>query len=355
MGHTRDEETFVNGRDELVDPDDWSIDPDAGIVYLRTPLSSTSEVVVSYTYQPQYALSSDDWDWAKTSILRDSIQIKDDAWKTISKTDSLALRNDTNILELEHLSIAKGTLSITASGTGLTDANNPFLKEVEYIDGRTELRNEATKTQENVPSMGTGVQSFTLGDKIHSSTNYPAVFSNKTLFVTDKGSTVITGDPHGTYYVNRTTNTVQVRITTVPDSFGTVTYYYRSPSFKDEGLYSVNYPHGKIHTQRQLDSNWTASVKYEYSDYRAEYYIARLLNPKDYQVDIVNKAVKILDSEIYQRAMLPSKRPDGFPPQYLVNYDYVAETREDIEGLRDYFSPVLKDYSLKVLLKGRIY
>ena len=141
---------------------------------------------------------------------------------------------------------------------------------------------------------------------------------------------------------------------------GTVTYFYASTNFKDNGFYSVDYKHGRIYTQRAIAptggtyDTWEIYCDYQYTDYRAEYRIARFVDLDSYEVDMTNRTVTILDKEILKRMQIPLSTYNGHPPLYLINYDYVKETREDISDLQDKFTPVLKDYSLRILTKGRI-
>jgi hypothetical protein len=100
---------------------------------------------------------------------------------------------------------------------------------------------------------------------------------------------------------------------------------------------------------------WVLEVIYEKTRYEAEYRIARFLDPTGYKVDITNNTVRLNDNEVLKHLETPHGRLDQRIPYYLVNYDYVAETREDAETLADYFSPVLKDYALRILPKGRIF
>lgn len=269
------QETYRNGRDELVTDASWSIDTEHGIVYLKTPTSRTTEITVSYTYQPIFTLSTEEWDWGTTSLLRDSISIKEDAWKTNLVEDeslSAAIITNATSFDLSHLSIVEDsvTFKVEVSGVVLdvsdTGTPHPLIKEVIYQDGDTEFGAE------------------------------------------------------------------------------------------DAGLYSIDYQKGRFFTQRPLDATITdIKVDYEYVDYRAKYYIARLIDPKHYEVDIVNQTIVLSDNEIMRRALIPHKRLDGQPPYYLVNYDYIKETREDVEALQPFYSPIVKDYALKVLTKGRIF
>ena len=368
-------ETFVNGKDELTGTDMWTIDTDEGIVYLARPTSATEDASVTYTYQPVTTLSTDDWDWADSNLLRDSVAIKESAWQTIQEEDEeLPTTADVKVLDLSKLSVVKGTLSFsvtTNSGPlATTDDEHPFVKEVTFVNGSEELGGEFQRTQENIPNNltpdGNNIASFDLKENISTQTStHPIAFSNTTLFQTNVG----TKDPGtlnapGEYYVERNPlsgdyGTVFFYTASVQTTPGTVTYFYASTNFKDNGLYSVDYRLGRIYTQRAINptggsyTGWQILADYQYTDYRAEYRIARLLELDSYEVDMTNRTISILDKEILKRMQTPHATLDGHAPLYLVNYDYVEETREDIEDLQDKFTPVLKDYSLKILTKGR--
>ena len=158
---------------------------------------------------------------------------------------------------------------------------------------------------------------------------------------------------NGDFYVDRATNTVYLWSDVLISNVGKVTYYYDNPRTRDSGLFSINYRHGTVHTQRVTDSSWTLLVDYEYSDYRIEYHIARIVDPKNYEVDYSNRTVRITDTEIIKSLQIP-RASLRISPFYVVNYDYVVEARENIQELKDYYSPIVRDYSLKALTKNRI-
>jgi hypothetical protein len=139
---------------------------------------------------------------------------------------------------------------------------------------------------------------------------------------------------------------------------GTIMYYFSAPGTADSGLYSVDYKLGKIYLQRPLDpdndDNWVLSATYQYTDFRAEYRIARLLDPTSYDVDITEQTVTIKDSEALKYQHIPHSVLNTISPFYIVTYDRIVESREDIEELRDLFSPVVKDYALRVLTRDSI-
>ena len=272
FGASAVEKPFINGKDELTSAYSWSIDTEEGIVYFVTPTPADSDVTVVYSYQEITELTTSEWDWADTDDLKDSVSIKESAWKTIDVVDEeVFLISGVTAFDCANLGIVKGTLSFT-----LTDDNNgdaqfteadteyPFAKEVDFVDGSTEFGQQ--------------------------------ILSNV-------------------------------------------------------GLYSVDYKKGKVYTTKIFQATWTLKVNYSYTDYRAEYRIFRPLDSTSYSVDLINRTVTIKDSEVLKRAQILHGGNDF----YIVNYDYVSETREDVESLKESFSPMIKDYSLKIITKGNIF
>lgn len=367
------EQTFVNGREELQGnpTTDWSIDTENGIVYTGAPTSATDEISVSYTYQPITVLTASQWDWGTTDILRDSVSIKESAWQTISvPNETLATTQDARVLDLSKLAVVKGTLRLKVTDDGdtlpLTDDEHPFVKEVDYVNGIEELGGQFQKTTENIPNNLTpvaNIATFELKENISTrTTEHPISFTNTTLFNTD----VSPGTPSapGEYAVDRvsasgTYRQVSFFTTSVQTNPGKVTYFYASSNFSNTGVYSVDYKLGRIYTQRPINPTgtlivWGITADYQYTDYRAEYRIARFMPTENYKVDITNNTITFKDSAILKHLQTPHSGMDSRPPLYLVNYDYVDETREDIGDLADKFSPVLKDYSLRILTKGSV-
>ena len=93
---------------------------------------------------------------------------------------------------------------------------------------------------------------------------------------------------------------------------------------------------------------------YQYTNFEAEYKIARFLEEDSYDIDITNQTISIKDKEIFKHINTPRSSVDGRTPIYLINYDYVDETRESIIDLKTKFTPVLKDYMLRILTKGSV-
>ena len=374
------QQTFVNGKEELSSSAHWSIDTEAGIIYLKTPTSGTADVSVSYTYQPIYTLTTDDWDWATTNILRDSVSIKDTAWKTITiEEETLPTTSGLKSLDVSKFSLVKGTLvlDLEENGGPLADSSqNPFAKEVDFVNGVEELGGQVRQTIENIAtgltSAASGIVSFALKENISTDSAHKVSFSNSSSFSNEVGS-LASVVANGDWFVERDPGgsgggvygTVYVMVDDTPNSGtelvspGKITYYYTAPEFSDNGLYSVDYANGKIYTQRSLDPDnlgtWTLTATYQYTDFRAEYKIARVLDPNHYDVDVTEATITLKDAEVLKYLQIPHSLLNNLSPVYIVTYDRIVETREDISDLVTKFSPVIKDYALRILTKGNLF
>jgi len=345
---------FINGSEELASGQ-YSIDKTNGVIYSSDTTPSDIDTAVSYTYQPIFKLSDNDWDWTTSDTLHDSISINDSVWKTIDATaTNIVVDNNSNAFDLPTLHIVRDSVifTVTNAGTAIATDENPFLKEILYIDGKSEFGMHAADTKESLTDHLGGLQTFTLKERILLDNTYPVVFSNDNLFVSE-----VSYEPSSDkeYRINRANNTIELYLDNLNINVGTITYYYNNVNESDYGLFSINYSLGKVYTQRKINSSWNITAQYQYSDYRIEYNIARLLDPNSYQVDIVNRIVRINDNEILRSSQLPRLGLVGMSPYYLVNYKYVKKSRENITGLRNYFTPVVKDYALKILPRGSLF
>ena len=366
LGFTN-KKVFQNGRDELTTSGDWTIDTSGGVVYLYEPLSTVSGVLFRYLYQPITVLSKDDWDWATTDILRDSISIKNSNWKTLEiRGEQLGHLDNSVTFGLSQMSIVKGSLTLkayTVSGVLIGQENSPFLKEVPFQDGVKEIPAALkyiielpyTQWPINTPEH---VFSFQLQGKITTNTAYPVYFYGHDreydFFQNEKGSSGACTSL-GDYFIDRANRLVYVRIPLLQTGYNTqipnVSYFIENPNVTDDGLYSVDYQNGQVHLQRQLLQGWYIIANYDYTDYRVEYKIARLVPTDHYEIDMTNRSIKLKENEVLKMQGGANKETKS----YTINYDYVGETRETIKDLKGLFTPVLKDYALKILTKGKMF
>ena len=125
-----------------------------------------------------------------------------------------------------------------------------------------------------------------------------------------------------------------------------VTYPVINPDYVIKNDYSIDYKLGKIYLEQLLPSSWRVFIDYNYTDYKAEYRIARpILN---YTVNAKDKTITISSGEIKIRDSIPTAEN----LTYEVSYDYVKRSAEDLLQLKNYFSPILKDYKIKIITKG---
>jgi hypothetical protein len=119
--------------------------------------------------------------------------------------------------------------------------------------------------------------------------------------------------------------------------------------------WSVDYKNGEVFLSNSA-SFTSLSFNYSWANFTAKYRIARDLKiNEDYTVDVPNKQVKIKDKEFFKYLETSHVTKSGRAGHYLINYDYVSETRENIGELKDYFTPVVKDYMLKLLRSGGVF
>ncbi len=107
---------------------------------------------------------------------------------------------------------------------------------------------------------------------------------------------------------------------------------------------------GKVYVSHSIANLKSVTFTYEWVNFQVKYPIGRSLEyGTDYSVDVPNKRISINDNEFLGSAMIAHATKSGKRGYYLINYDYVSETREGIEELKNHLTPVVKDYVLKLL------
>lgn len=340
------EKDFANGQDEFTGDSQWSINKKAGIVYLSSPNSNIT--AITYTYQPISVLQDSEWEWATTGAVRDSVKIRDSAWKSNMYTYTLdplptIMSGYAHVVHLPHLNILKKTVRITS--TMASGINNPFVTEVPFENGHDELSIVEQTTEDIPPLSETPIFTFQLSEDLAEDIAYDVIFDEtaQEFFTSKKETSIEEGDPIGTYYIDRDENEISVRVSATTNFAGRVSYFYTKPDIK-RGLYSIDYANGIIYTQESIVDLDSLIIEYEYSDYRIEYPIARLVSPNDYEVSYTDRTVTFSSAEI----LSDYRMSKTLLSRYEISYDYVQETREDVQELKEYFTPVLKDYILRL-------
>lgn len=345
-----DLKTYVDGKVELLDAGDYSVDYESGIIYSYTATGAVAEVSVSYKYNPSEILTEADWDFEEGQGLKDELVIYDRAWATTPVARE-NIPSAVRKFSFSKFNIEPGTLVFSEATV--------FAREVPFIDGRQEVLG-LIKASEVVPpftswtSVGGDRYTFKTSLIPADTTNHPLAFSNSTLFANQVADPPVTNGEYSVDIVNRE---IKVFANPAPSttSLGSMSYLYQDPTKVLAGVYSVDYKNGDVYTHDNTPVG--AWAKFEYSDLEINYPIARVIPSTDYEVDADNLKINISDREILRKTQIPTvpAATGGTGNTYQVLYNYVQETRSGVEELEPYFTPILKEYALKVLTKSKIF
>jgi hypothetical protein len=341
---------FIDGSTEFTPiAGQYSIDYPNGVAYSYTRVSSSKETTVSYQYEPREVLTEDDWDFVnQDGGIANAVSIRDGAFESFLSARELVAYN-TKYFGLQKLHVVKGSVKFTGTTSGYFD------KEVPFIDGKTELAG-VIKTNEKLASITAVadeivVISFSL--PISTSANFSADFTNTDVFIQPKANLGIVTTV-GDYFVDRSNNRVHVKVAGDVADPGFVEYYFVDTNTDLTGVYSINYETGEVYTYTATPGSG-CYVQYRYTDYRATYTMAREIPDTDWKLSTKKNELSIADREILKNARVPQVVTAASATKgYQLVYKYVGKARDDINELEPYFTPVLKDYSLKVITKDKL-
>ena len=338
---------FINGTTELISSGDYSIDYEEGIVYTFSNTSSTLNTTVSYEYQPITVLDTSEWEFANQSTVNRIVKIKQNGFASRLVEDE-PIPASVKKLSLGNFSILKGTIDFVIA-SGQTDI---FLKEVDHIDGRTELLG-LLGANEFVPGgvlTGTGMKEFNLSLVPEISAEHVIRFTNRDVFITDTSP----ADPVSPGQYSVVGRRVRVFISATVSNPGNATYFYKDPTKNPSGTYSIDYKLGNVFTYELTPAGTT--VDYQYSVFTVDYPIVRVVPTEDYVVDHESAEVTLSDREIIRKSVQPGAliRSNIGGNTYQIIYNYVQQVRNNVDELEPYFTPILKDYSVRVLTRSRL-
>lgn len=342
---------------EVLTAGDFYLNRETGLLLSYTATPYDSKTTVGFYYSPRRKLDNSAWSFANyDGGVANAVSITEDAYQTfeVSTSNPEPVPALVNYFAVHNTAVVPGSLQLVTS-SGII-ASGVYGEEVSYVDGRTELLGVIQTTQ--AISSITGVSGDTNVDKIFdlpisSDTALEVLFENTAIFVTDV--TPAAPSAVGEYSINRSNRTFTIRVDKDYADPGDVTYYYDNPRANLTGRYSVNYKAGDVFLHDKTGAG--DEIAYEYTDYRIKYPIVREVNTKDWSYDKSLNTVTIKDREILKNMRQPMAPGPGIgstSKYYQLSYDYVDQGRQDIEELVDYFSPVLKDYALKIITASRL-
>jgi hypothetical protein len=347
------EKPFVDGKTELSGTADYSIDYTNGVLYSKNITSSVNDTTIVYFYTPRTLLSSNQWSFsANDKGIVNAINIADSVFKThLSSWEDIP--DNAKYFNLGNLAIVKGTVEFSA-----TDPT--FTTEVPFIDGRSELLGAVATKEALVAITGIGaapeIYEIFFKMKISSDPSFSVTFDNQSVFQSAKDNLVSVSSV-GDYFIDRvggTTGIIHVMVDQNIESPGSVIYYYDNPQADFTGYYSINYNTGEVFTFNSTPSP-SIQIRYKYTNYKARYNIARLVDSDDWSFEASSKKITIKDREILRGIQIPQDAGQSTSSKfYQVVYDYVQDTRANVKELEPFFSPILKEYALKVITRSNL-
>lgn len=346
------EEDFVDGDTELT-TGKYSVDYTNGMLYLHDATSTSTDVTIIYRYNPRVVLAETDWEFVDSDDgIADSISISDFAFQTFRPV-ALTIPTGVKYFNLSTLAVVRGSLTFSNATI--------FATEVEFIDGRSELLGVVHASEQLAPILGvtpSEIRVIPFSMKISTDPGFSVTFTDQSTFLDEKtfvdGSTELTVD--GDYSIDKTLGNIHVQLADNVEDPGVVNYYYVDPQATLTGRYSVNYQTGEVFCHDATTAGIT--VTHNYSNYRMKYDIARLVPSDDWEFDASSKKITIQDREILRNLRTPQSvgvaSSVGGSKYYQAAYQYVKSGRPDVTALEPYFSPVLKDYALKIITRNRL-
>ncbi len=328
----QNEVQYLNGYAELTLSGDYSVDYANGVLFSYDSTDTDLLAKISYRYKSYKVLDTIDWEFVNDGFFN-KISILESGFLSIKVTNE-NLDKDNKYANLKNASILRG--SVVFNGTS---AGSVFKREVNYIDGTSEL-NAFYKTTEQLGSLQQGIVTYKFRTLIASNN---VTFSNTDIFVTQVFAldNIVAA---GQYYIDISNNSLSVYISGNTQDAGSVSYLYHDNNANNSGVYSINYDTGEIFASSNIPNNIT--VNYLYTHYEVSYNIARFVDSDDISIDKITNTISLNEREILKRNSFNNSSNSNF---YQIVYNTFTKSDQNLSELEKYFSPVLKDYALQVI------
>ena len=188
-----------------------------------------------------------------------------------------------------------------------------------------------------------GYKSFSISDTDISTLDPSALAGNKMFFLGKKS--IVPGSISG-ISKSLPPNSIPKE---VPFINGVDEFKNFSSGLNISGYYSVDYKNGIVYYADQI-ADASAKVSFSYTEMYAQYNIAKRLDLSEYTYDSKTNKISISEREAL-RVWGPTRSSQSNDSLIKAIYDYVLTTRESIEDLEPYFSPIVRDYVLKIFPK----
>lgn len=135
----------------------------------------------------------------------------------------------------------------------------------------------------------------------------------------------------------------------VPYQDGEAEFKKEDAEIDISGYYSIDYKNAILYVAPgDLTDATPGTVSFKYTHFLACYNVGEFMPEDSYTVDVDAQVVSVSEREVLKlwgdkEAEVSNKR------LIKIIYDYVQTTRESIEELEPYFTPIVKDYVVKIL------
>jgi hypothetical protein len=306
--------------------------------------------------------------------------------------ESFALRPGARVIRLPHKLLLEGTYpssesTLTFSGTG---ASATFATYKEFQDGNSEFAGTGGEysvdweqgiiyNEDGVPADADGwtigywyvprtelaekdwdfivdadrkYNRISIKDTGYADTDVETVAltgSVRMIQLVDEDSSAVKGVIPGSIEFDGTPFTSGVTPHEVPFQDGETEFKRQDTQISIKGYYSVDYQNGILYAAAgDPTAGSPGNVSFKYTNFVACYNISKFISSDAYTVDTAAQTVSISEREALK---LWGDRDASVANKQLVKaiYDYVQATRESIEELEPYFTPIVRDIVVKIL------
>ena len=327
----------------------WFFDLEKGSLYSYDTFTPARRVTVRYKYtkhvEQDLDLVKSGTNIQQAQILLDSLVThravdvtgqQTNRWGFFDAQPSNTSVVDGNLIRLSHGSLVRGSVSLEPGIFGSGDTYRPV--EVDFVNGNTELYNVLDVNEEAIAdtTLSGQVHSFTLQGGGSIDQAYGVVFDDDGAGYFTTWDTTPTAS--GEYYINYITGTVYVYLTSGMENV-VASYAYVEGQDTAEGTYSIDYKNGIIFCKTVPVSGY--EIAYKFSKYRIHYNMGRAIDSSLIEIDVEKNQISVETDDLKGEAV-------------HVLFEYLGNESGSLQEIVEYFTPVVRDLRLRVILDGMV-
>lgn len=344
------EREFINGKNELLEAGDYSIDYVNGIVYSFSDTKTDGSTFINYFYSPQKDLEWSFTDSSKTLVVKDdSVLINRNDLNTIilvqDTTNYFLLFKDNRYIWVPYKQEYVSNPSVEVDTADLAEANRPLQEpdpriDFTFVPANDFIRGQVLpegKTRVNLPHdqlVKNSVRFIFVSDDINS-------FDDRIVTRDENDVIQVLPKPVKDVYGNSLTGSNIGTITQRDIDKQKINHEVQFINGRDElesgGDFSVDYEEGILYTYDPIPAY--TIIQYEFSDIRVSYLAnIQLVRDVDYSVNFRNLEVTI------NNVGTGLEVPNG---TLLALYNIIENFAQDPAKIIEFYTPIIYGYRLK--------